>query len=131
MYPLAKKAILDADIDLLVATINMQAYEGTAYNAAHDFLNDLAGTKIGAAVTLTGKATTAGKFTATVPAFAWPTGHTINALIIYDEGGGTDATRRLIAIIDRRADGSVLAIATNGGAGTLTWAGPILSIGGS
>lgn len=130
-YPKAKKAILDADVDLLVATIKMQAYDGAVYDAAHDFLNDLAGSKVGAAVTLSGKATTSGKFTATVPIFTWPNGFTVDALIVYDEGGGTDATRRLLGFIDRRSDGSQISIPTNGGTVTLTWSGPILSIGGA
>lgn len=131
VYPKAKAAWLDADTDMLVATIRMQAYDGAVYNAADDFLNDVAGTKVGAAVTLTGKATTSGKFTATVPTFTWPNGHTVTALLVYDEGGGTDATRRLLGFIDRRGDSSPLSVPTNGGTAVLTWTGPILSIGGS
>jgi hypothetical protein len=130
VYPAAKEAFLDAAEGLLSGTIRMQAYDAAVYNAAHDFLNDVAGTKVGAAVTLTGKATTGGKFTATVPTFTWPTAHTVTALVVYDEGGGTDATRRLLGFIDRRGDSSPLSVPTNGGTVTLTWTGPILSIGG-
>ena len=128
-YPIGLKAMADGDIDLLVDTISMQLYSGAAvYDAAHDFLSDVAGTKRGSAVTLTGKDTTGGQFTATVPAVT-PPASTIVAAVFY-VNTGVDATSRLLAFIDERADGTPLSLAADGSTFTLNWNGPIYSIGG-
>ena len=128
-YPTGLKALLDKDIDLLVDTISMQMYSGAAvYNAAHDFLNDVAGTKQGAFVTLSAKDTTGGIFTATVPAFT-PPASTIVAVVLY-VNTGVDSTSRLIGWIDQKADGTLLSIVTDGSTFSLNWNGPIFSIGG-
>jgi len=128
-YPISLKAILDGDIDLLVNTISLQLYSGAAvYNAAHNFLNDVAGTKRGSAVTLTAKATTDGKFTATVPPVS-PPASTIVAAVFY-VNTGVDSTSALLAFINQKADGTPLSIVADGSAFSFNWNGPIFSIGG-
>lgn len=128
-YPKGLKAILDGDVDLLVDTIRLQLYSGAAaYDESHDFLDDVAGTKRGSPVTLTGKSTTDGKFMATVPALSPPTS-TIVAAVLY-VSTGVDSTSRLLAWIDERADGTPLSLAADGSSFTLNWNGPIFSIGG-
>jgi hypothetical protein len=129
-YPLGLKAILDGDVDFLVNTISMQMYSGAAvYNAAHDFLNDIAGSKAGSPVTCTITSTTGGLVTATVPAFT-PPAVTVVAIVLY-VNTGVDATSRLLGWIDQRRDGTTLAFVGNGTPITLNWTGPIYSIGGA
>ncbi len=128
-YPKGLKALLDKDVDLLVDTISMQMFSGAAvYNAAHDFLDDIAGTQQGSSVTLTGKDTTSGIFTATVPAFT-PPASTIIAVVLY-VNTGVDSTSRLLGWIDQKADGTPLSVVTDGSTFSLNWTGPIFSIGG-
>lgn len=129
-YPLGLKAVADADVDLLVDTISVQGYSGAAvYNAAHDFLDDIAGSKAGSPVTLAGKATTGGLLTFTSPlAFTFPA-VTVVALVLY-KNTGNDATSQLLAWIDQRLDGTALSIVGNGTVVNLNWTGPIYSIGG-
>lgn len=129
-YPLGLKALLDGDIDLLVSTVSMQMYSGAAvYDAAHDFLNDVAGTKQGAAVAVTAKTTTGGLFDGTVGSFNPPAAVTVIALVLYVDTG-VDSTSRLVAWIDTKADGTALSIASDGSVFNLNWNGPIFSIGG-
>lgn len=128
-YPLGLKAILDGDVDLLVDDISLQLYSGAAvYNVAHDFLSDVGGTQQGSPVTLTGKDTSGGKFTATVPPVT-PPASTIVAAILYVDTG-VDSTSRLLAFIDQRSDGTPLSMAVDGSTFSLNWNGPIFSIGG-
>lgn len=129
-YPKGLKAILDGDVDLLADTISMQMYSGAAvFDETHDFLNDIAGTKQGSPVTLTGKSTTDGLFTATVGAFSPPADETIVAVVLY-VNTGVDSTSRLLAFLDEKADGTAMAIETDGSSFFLNWNGPIFSIGG-
>lgn len=129
-YPTGLKALADGDVDLLVDTISMQMYSGAAvYNAAHDFLNDIAGSKAGSPVTLTGKATTGGVLTATVPPFS-PPAVTVIAIVLY-KNTTVDSTSQLLAWIDQKSDGTPIDIDGDGSAITLNWTGPIYSIGGA
>lgn len=128
-YPLGLKAILDGDVDFLVDTISFQMWSGAAvYNAAHDFLDDIAGSKAGSPVTCTITSTAGGIVTATVPAFT-PPAVTVVAIVLY-KNTGADATSRVLGWIDQKADGTALGIVGNGTPITLNWSGPIYSIGG-
>lgn len=128
-YPIGLKAVMDGDVDFLVDTISMQMYYGAAvYNAAHDFLSDIAGSKAGAPVTLTGKDTTYGIFTATVPPFT-PPSVTVIAVVLY-KNTGVDSTSQLLAWYDQKFDGTDLSIVASGVPITLNWTVPIYSIGG-
>jgi hypothetical protein len=130
MYPTGLAALLDG-LDLTSATIKMQLLEGYTYSAAHDHLDDVGGgTRVGAAVTLSGKTVTGGAFRATVPTFASvTTGHTVDGLVVYEDTG-TESTSRLVCLVDTRASGSTpLAIVTDGTDIDLSWGtNPIFTI---
>lgn len=129
VYPSALDAFLDGTIDVLNDTIKMLLLDGYTYNAAHDFLDDIpAGQRVGTAVTLAGKSRTAGQFFATDPTFpAVATGSTVDGVVVYVDGA-SDAARRLLAHITRRADTSAISYDTDGSDILLDWAGPIFSI---
>lgn len=115
LYPIGKKAILDADIDLLVDTIKAVLVDtGTyTYSAAHDFLNDLSGT-VGTAQTLGTKSTTSGTFDAADVTYTAVTGNSVEAIVIYKDTGNS-ATSNLIAYIDG------ISVTPNGGDITVAW----------
>lgn len=119
LYPIGKKAILDADIDLLSDTIKVALVDtGTyTYSAAHDFYNDVSGV-VGTPGTLASKTTTGGVFDAADLTFTAVSGSSVEALIIYKDTGNT-ATSNLIAYIDTAASG--LPVTPNGGDITITW----------
>lgn len=118
LYPIGKKALLDADIDLLVDTIKVALVDtGTyTYNAAHDFYNDVSGV-VGTPATLASKTTTSGTFDAADTTFSAVSGSTVEALIIYKDTG-TPSTSPLIAYIDT---GTNLPVTPNGGDITISW----------
>jgi hypothetical protein len=119
LYPIGKKAILDADVDLLVDTIKAALLDtGTvAYNAAHDFYNDISAGVVGTPVTLGTKTTTGGVFDAADSTFTAVTGATVEAIVIYKDTGNV-ATSQLIAFIDT---GTGLPATPNGGDITIAW----------
>jgi len=118
LYPIGKKAILDADIDLSADTIKVALVDtGTyIYSAAHDFYNDLSGV-VGTPGTLASKTTTAGVFDAADLVFSAVSGASVEALVIYKDTGNA-ATSALIAYIDT---GTGLPVTPNGGDITIAW----------
>lgn len=116
-YPKAKEALLKADIDLENDTIKA-VFVDTAdytYNAAHDFLDDVAGGSIvGTAQTLGSKTFTNGVFDAADSTFTAVTGDPVEAIIIYKDTG-VAATSNLIIYIDG------LTTTPNGGNLTISW----------
>lgn len=114
-YPTGLKAIADADIDLLVDTINVALIDtGTyTYSSAHDFYNDLTGV-VGTPGALANKTTTGGVFDADDEVIASVTGATIEAVVIYKDTGNV-ATSNLICFIDG------LSLTPNGGNITVVW----------
>src|SRR5660397_287652 len=103
MYTLAKKKILDADIDLLVDNIKVclvDALDYTPAQATDEFLSDV--TAAGIVATsgiLAPKTTPAGAFNAADITFTAVTGDSVEMAVIYkDTGVGT--TSPLIAKLD-------------------------------
>jgi hypothetical protein len=119
MYPSAKKAFLDADIDLLVDTIKIALVDtGTvSYSAAHDFYDDISAGVIGTPATLGGKTTTAGVFDANDPTLTGVSGATVEALVVYKDSG-VPGTSALILWYDTGVTG--LTLTPNGGDVTIT-----------
>lgn len=113
LYPIGKKAILDGGIALLTDTIKVALLDtGTvAYNAAHDFYDDVSAGVVGTPQTLASKTTTGGVFDAADVTFTAVSGATVEALVIYKDTG-TPSTSRLIAFIDT---GTGLPATPNGG----------------
>jgi hypothetical protein len=118
LYPIGKKGLLDADIDMLVDDIKVVAVSSTyTYSTAHDFRNDLTGV-IATSANLGSKTTTGGVFDAAdlAPAFT-SVATNINAYVIFKDTGDT-ATSPLIAYIDT---GSGLPLTQDGGNVNITW----------
>lgn len=130
VYPKAKEGFLAAAIDVPGDTIKLQAYDDdVVYDDTDEFIDDVTGTAVGAAVELTGKAITDGQVTGDVGAFGWAAGATITALVVYQDTG-VAATSRVIAFLDEKADGTPISIPTTGDSILLHWLDPIFSIGG-
>jgi hypothetical protein len=113
LFESAREGFLNGDISWSSGVIKAQLVDTANYTvdmSGHTILDDVpAPARIGAAVTLTGKDSTAGIADAENPTFTSVTGPTTEALVIYlDTGSGTSP---LIAYIDD-ADG--LPAAPNG-----------------
>lgn len=118
LYPIGKKAILDASINLDTDTIKAALVDtGTyTYSAAHDFYNDVSGV-VGTPQTLANTTTTSGTFDADNVTYTAVSGNTVEAIIIYKDTGNS-ATSNLIAYID---SGTGLPVTPNGGDITISW----------
>lgn len=119
IYPLAKKAFLDADIDLLVDTIKVALIDlaDYTYSSSHQYLSSASSAVVGTAATLGSKTTTGGVFDAADATISAVTGDPTEALIIYKDTGNA-ATSPLIAFIDT---GTGISFTPNGGDCTISW----------
>jgi hypothetical protein len=109
---------------LVSSTVKAQMVDASyVFDAAHDFLADVAGgSRVHTPVTLTGKSVADKWFVATVPPFvAVPAGDTVTGLWLYVDTG-SEATSSLLDFKDRRADTVPLSVATTGGNITFTFA---------
>lgn len=120
LYTSAKKAFLDADIDLLVDTIRAVLIDTGTYtfSAAHDFYNDLSGVVGTESGAFASKTTTGGTFDAADITFTAVTGATVEAIVIFKDTGNV-ATDALIAYIDSASSG--LPVTPNGGDINVVW----------
>ena len=120
IYPIAKKALLDADIDLSVDTIKIVLCTSSyTYSTAHDFLNDVsAGYRVATSAALSSKTTTGGAFDAADVTFASLTGSTVTSWILYRDTG-VESTSNLIAYFDTVSGGGALSYTPNGSSFTL------------
>jgi hypothetical protein len=123
IYPLYKKAAMTTGAgnlltaDVKVALIDTGTY---SYAATDEFMSDVAsGAIIAISPTLTTPAVSdVGAFDSDDPVFAAVTGNQSEALILFIDNGGDDATSRLIAYQDTGVTG--LPITPNGGDITVT-----------
>lgn len=102
MYLPGLKALLDADIDLLVDDLKVVLIDSADYtfSNAHQFLSDVpAPARVATSGNLAGKSTTDGIFDAADITLSAVTGDPIEALIIYQDTGNP-ATSRLIVYLD-------------------------------
>jgi hypothetical protein len=130
VYPIGKKAILDGDIDFLTDTIKIVLCDVTVtYNAAHDFLSDIAaGDRVATSAALSSKTTTGGAFDAADVTFTALTGSEVKSWVLYRDSG-TESTSQLIAFFDTVSGGGALSFTPNGGNFTISFsASGILSI---
>lgn len=115
LYPLAKKAILDGEIDFLDDTIKLAILDGASYNAAHQYYDDVSASALGTPQTLTSKSTTGGTFDAADPTFtAVASGDEVTAYVIYKDTGNP-ASSPLIAWFDTDDNEQAISVPTNGG----------------
>jgi len=124
IYPKYKQALLDDDsnIDLNDGTVKVALLDtGTvAYNAAHDFYDDVSAGVVGTPGAIGNTTVTNGLFDGDNVTFSAVTGATCEALVIYIDTG-TPGTSRLVAYIDTDVTG--LPVTPNGGDITVTWNG--------
>ena len=113
LYPKAKEAFLNADIDMadntiVIALIDTDEY---SFNTSHQYRSDIPNEAVIATATLTNKTTTNGVFDADDATFTSVTGANAEALILFQDTGNA-STSRLIAFIDSATG---LPILPNGG----------------
>jgi hypothetical protein len=122
VYPLAKKALLDADIDLLTDTIKIVLCDsGYTYNTAHDNLDDItAGARVATSSALASKTTTGGAFDAADVTYTALTGDTVTSWVLFKDSG-TESTSKLIAYFDTVSGGGAFSFTPSGGDLTLSF----------
>ena len=115
IYPIAKKALLDADIDLSADTIKIVLCTSSyTYSSSHDFLNDVtAGYRVATSAALSSKTTTGGAFDAADVTYTALTGSTVTSWILFRDTG-TESTSNLIAYFDTVSGGGALSYTPNG-----------------
>ncbi len=102
LYPLGKKGLLDADIDMLVDNLKLLLIDTAdeTYNAADQFHSNITGAGIVATSgNLAGKTTTSGVFDANDITITAVTGDTVEAVVLYKDTG-VSGTSPLIAWFD-------------------------------
>ena len=120
VYPIAKKEVLDGDIDLISDTIKIVlCTSGYTYSASHDFLNDIsAGNRVAISGALASKTTTSGVFDAADVTFTALTGSVVTSWVLFQDTG-TESTSALIAYFDTVSGGGAFSFTPNGGNLTL------------
>ena len=113
LYPKAKEAFLNADIDMAVDTITIALIDTGEYtfDSTHQYRSDISDSAVISSATLSNKTTTNGVFDADDATFTSVTGANAEALILFQDTG-VQSTSRLIAYIDSATG---LPILPNGG----------------
>lgn len=120
LYPKGREGFLAGDISWRDDTVKAVLVDTGLYsfNAAHDNLDDIpSGARVATSGALTGKSVTDGVADADDLALAAVTGATVEAVVLYVQGG-TEATSRLIAYIDTATG---LPVTPNGGTVNVIW----------
>ena len=113
LYPKAKEAFLNADIDMATDTITIALIDTGNYtfNSEHQFRSDISNDAVISSANLSNKTAVNGVFDADDATFTSVTGANCEALIIF-QNTGSQANSRLIAFIDSATG---LPILPNGG----------------
>lgn len=90
-----------------------------AYNAAHDFYDDISTAVVGTPVTLTTKTVTNGIFDADDVTFTSVSGASCEAVVLYVDTAGANSTDPLVVFLDTNITG--LPVTPNGGNITIAW----------
>jgi phage tail sheath gpL-like len=121
LYDNARKLFLEGQINWLTDTIKVMLVDQGAYTPSpttHVYLSDVsASARIGASVTLSGKATTGGAADANDVTFSAVSGASIEYIVLYKDTG-VEGTSPLLALIDTATG---LPITPNGGDIIVTW----------
>ena len=104
-YPKALESFLKADLDLDSTIKAVLVSSSYTYNSAHDNLDDVAAGRLGISGALASKTFTNGTFDCADPTITATADGTGVAVIFYLDTG-TESTSKLIAFIDKEADGS-------------------------
>lgn len=129
VYPLTLEKLWKGLIDANGGTVKCVALDNTyVYSAAHAFESDLTGA-LGTAATVSGKAFTAGDFTATNPSITGTSvGNHVVALAYYIDTG-SPSTSPLLVFINENGDGTPMSYVSDGNPITVALqAGQIASI---
>lgn len=122
IYPKYKEALLDgaANTDVNDGTVKVALIDtnDVAYNAAHDFYDDISAAVVGTPQTIGTTTVTNGLFDGDNVTFTAVTGDPCEAVIIYIDTG-VAGTSRLVAYLDTDVTG--LPVTPNGGDITITW----------
>jgi len=122
VYPKFKEALIDAssNVDLNDGTVKVALVDtGTyAYNAAHDFYDDVSAGVVGTPQTIANTTVTNGLLDGDDVTFSALSGATVEALVIYIDTG-VAGTSRLVAYIDTGVTG--LPLTPSGTDVTLLW----------
>ena len=121
IYPLYKQALLDGSSNTALSGTVKAALVDTgtvAYNAAHDFYNDISAGVVGTPVALANKTYVNGLFDADNTTFTAVAGATAEAIVLYIDTG-VAGTSRLVAWIDTGVTG--LPLTPSGSNVQITW----------
>lgn len=124
VQPSALAAFLSGAVDVTTDVVKVQLVNTNySYSSAHDFLDDVpASARFETAATLAGKTVTGGSFAASAVQWVEPAAGTdIAGMVVYADLGGSDATRRYLAYINRKADTMPFEVTTDGGDIVVTW----------
>jgi hypothetical protein len=122
LYDAARESGLKAGQKLdtdSIKVILIDAADYTVNLATHDFLDDIpSAARVATSAALGSKTTAAGVFDAADTLFASATGDPSEALVIYNDTPGTEATKPLLAYIDTATG---LPVTPNGGDINVAW----------
>jgi hypothetical protein len=121
IYPKWKEAIIQASSNsALTGTVKAALVDTgtTAYNAAHDFYDDISSAVVGTPQTIANKTFASGTFDGDDVTFTSVSGNSCEAIVIYIDTG-TPSTSRLVAYIDTSVTG--LPVTPNGGNISIQW----------
>ena len=106
LYPKGKEALLSGAIDFTSDTIKVALLDtnDVAYNAAHDYYNDVSAGVVGTPVALSGKTITSGVFDSADPTWTGVAGDEFEAIVMYMDSGDP-ATSPLIGYWDTGVTG--------------------------
>lgn len=123
LYPKAKEAFLNADINMANNTITIALIDtgNYTYSATDQYRSDISDDAIISSATLSNKTTANGVFDADDALFTSVTGANCEALILY-QNTGDNSTSRLIAYIDSATG---LPILPNGGDISVAFSGGV------
>jgi len=122
-YPKGRQGFAGGDVAWDTDTIKLVAVDATyVYDAAHDFLDDVAAlARIATSSAFTTKTIVDGVLDAdNVTLSSVPVGDTITGIIVYQDTG-VEATSRLLMFFDTKGDTTPISVETNGGDITVTW----------
>lgn len=118
LYPLARQAFLDGDIDWAANNIKVALVDTTyVYNAAHQFLTSISSDVVATSGNLSGKTSTNGTADANDVVFPAVTGAQVGSFVVYQDTG-VAGTSRLILYVDTATG---LPLTPNGGDVNLTF----------
>lgn len=124
LYSAGLEGFLDGSINMSTGDIRAMLVDGADYTPStttDKFLSSVpAAARVATTASLTGKTITAGVFDAADSSFVQAAGDQSELIVLYLHTG-SDATARLIELIDTVAGGTALSVIPNGGDISVVW----------